>query len=599
MVEEHLYQNVQLRTRTKSTDDRSAATQSPKPSDKKHSSVPPQTPPPPVGPKPGSERPPPLGPPPPVGPKPGAAEYSIVSHDWIEKKKLGAQKASNKTATSSTSSDSALVEAGSPPALPPRSELSDQLDEDLYDLPIIHEDSKKSLPSDKTSTSSSSVTMNNVLYDRLDSTGSDKASNSISSVPESEDTTYDVIADVKKSPVEKRADGMVNTSDKKSSVDRKTPNNSPQVTKKMTTLPKAASSDDATYDVVADVQSGRSMTMPAANRRSPSPEYAVIRKSPVLSHAVKDPVKPNSPVTSRVAVVSAGEYDYISHSAVKEPKKEEKPNESEYDLPVTARQAELRINSPPSPMLSNYAKLQQPKDGVRGGKQEWQIPKQTTNSKKKTSKSVSIDVAEANSHSGAADSVDKAIEELQKGLKDDSDHAKHRVHSLNLSTAGDVNLDWDDSDMPAEVSAIQQAWMEKHQMNLVMRSYEQVQLPPETNSNKSPSLPEKLRHGWSPRGDHDSSNSSNEKLPPGWSKVIGEDGVYYWHVKSGKTQWTLPTEAVNTDKVTVACYFDLSIYLQAIGCLYYLTWGNCIYGSMATSPVNIICSYHIINCIVI
>ena len=541
MVEEHLYQNVQLRARTKSADDKSTGTQSAKPNNKQRSSVPPQTPPPPVGPKPGTERPPP------VGPKPGAAEYSTVSHEWIEKKKTGAQKA--KTATSSTSSDSALVEAGSPPALPPRSELADQFDEDLYDLPIIHEDIKKGLPSDKM-TSSSSIAINNALYESADSS---KPANSISTATESADTTYDVIADVKKSPEKKKADVTLNTSGKKPPVERKTPNTSPMATKKIATLPKAASAD-ATYDVIADVPpSSKSLTMPAANRRSPSPEYAVIRQSPLLPRApLKSPPKPNSPALSRAAAGSTSEYDYISH---KEAKTEEEQKESEYDLPVTARQAELRINSPPSPMLSNYAKLQA-KDGKCGDKQEWQIPKQAANSKKKTSKSVSIDVAETSKPTGA---VDKAIEELQKGLDNGSDHTKQRVHSVDLSkvtsSSGEMMLDWDDSDMPAEVSAIQQAWMERHQQNLIMRSYEQVQLPSETNS--SPSLPEKLRHGWSPKDD---SGGGHEKLPPGWNKVIGEDGVYYWHVKSGRTQWTLPTEAVNTDKVILA-YFDLSVYL--------------------------------------
>ena len=548
MVEEHLYQNVQIRSRTKSADGKSNGAQSPKPTDKQRSSVPPQTPPPPIGPKPGTERPPP------VGPKPGVAEYSVVSHDWIEKKKTGAQKANNiKTSTSSTSSDSAMVEAGSPPALPPRSELANQFDDDdLYDLPIIHEDIKIGLPSDRT-TSSSSVAMNNALYESADSS---KPANSVSTAAESADITYDVIADVKKSPEKKkkRADVTLNATGKKLPVERKTPNSSPMITKKMITLPKAASVD-ATYDVVADAPSGsgKSLTMPAANRRSPSPEYAVIRQSPVLPRApLKSPAKPDSPALSRAAVGSTSEYDYISHTARKESKTEEEQKESEYDLPVTARQAELRINSPPSPMLSNYAKLQS-KD--ERDKQEWQLPKQATGFKKKTSKSMSIDVAET---SGAANSVEKTIEELKKGLNNDSDHTKHRAQSMDLSTVTSTGeLDWDDSDMPAEVSAIQQAWMEKHHQNLIMRSYEQVQLPLEANSSHCQiSLPEKLRHGWSPKDD----SGTNEKLPPGWNKVIGEDGVYYWHVKSGKTQWTLPTEGVNTDKVILAC-FDLSVYL--------------------------------------
>ena len=537
-VEEHLYQNVQLRTRVRSADDKPPIPLSPKPN-RKHSSVPPDTPPPPVGPKPGFERPPPVGPKP--GDALGDAEYSIVSQDWIEKKRSGAQKA---TATTNTSG-SKIVETDQPPALPPRSELADELDEDLYDLPIIHDDIKKVLPSDQKTASSSSVTVDNTLYQ---STASAKTNDNKpatpSTVSESSEATYDVIADVKTSLVNKNVD---NTSSRKSPVERKTPGSSPAVNKKTATLPKPSS--EATYDVIAEVHAGKSLTMPSSNHRSPSPEYAVVRKSPVLSHALnRNAVKPESPIATR----SSGEYSSVSASAaVTEADTPEEVSNSEYDVPITARRKELCVNCPPSPNLSNYAKLQY-KDGVHNDKQEWKLPKQpAADFKKKTSKSVSVDLAETSKPNPAVNSVDKTIEELKKGLNDDSGQTKNRVQSLDLTkmlpktsdgSLGDAALDWDDTDMPANVSAVQQGWLIKHQQSLTMRSYEEVQLPPEATN--SPSLPEKLRHGWSPRDD-----SGNEKLPPGWSKVIGEDGVYYWHVKSGKTQWTLPTEPVNSDKV--------------------------------------------------
>ena len=37
--------------------------------------------------------------------------------------------------------------------------------------------------------------------------------------------------------------------------------------------------------------------------------------------------------------------------------------------------------------------------------------------------------------------------------------------------------------------------------------------------------------------------------------MIGEEGVYYWHVKSGRTQWNLPTGTVNSDKVNIFVHF--------------------------------------------
>lgn len=500
----------------KSVEDAPTTTQSGKAADKKHSSVPPQTPPPPVGPKPGSESKP-------VGPKSGAGwgdiEYSTVSQDWIEKKRSGAQKATamTTTATAATSSNSKKAEDGEPPALPPRSELADQFDEDLYDLPIIHDDVKV-LPSSKATSSSSSITVDNNLYQSaaLSKPNSSKpppvSNPSVkTTAPESSETTYDVIVDVNtvKSPIEKKVDVVHNLNSRTSPVERKTPSNSPLSPKKGTTLPKP--SLEAMYDVIPDVHAGKSLTMPASNRRSPSPEYAVIRKSPVLPRApTKSSVKSDSPAISKVSASASSK----------------EPSDSEYDLPVTARQAELRINSPPSPMLSGYAKLQS-KDGTRTDKQEWKIPKQTSDSKKKTARVVSVDTTEPQS------SVDKAIAELQKGLDESSDQTKNRTQSLDLTSifpkksdpsSGEMGLDWDDSDMTGHGSSVQQSWMEKHQQNLMMRSYEEVQLP----------VPE-----------------GKEKLPPGWSKVIGEDGVYYWHVKSGKTQWTVPTEPVNTDKVSL------------------------------------------------
>ena len=510
--------------------------------------------------------------PPLVGPKPGHekdAEYSTVSQDWIDKKRSGAQKPNSATTTPNattnttaaaatatatiTSNRSEVEEDGQPPPLPPRSELADQLDEDLYDLPIVPDDVS---PSVKTT---GSVTVN---------INSSKPNNSKSPVemqpadipsvmttdPELSDTTYDIIADVK-SVAEKKVDFVPDTSSRKSPVDRKTPSNSPLVSKKALTLPKPSSetlptpsSSEATYDVISDVQASKSLTMPASYRRSPSPEYAVVRNSPVLPHdSVKATVK-NDPLALSRPLSSSKEYAYIS--VPKQSDTAEEPINSEYDLPVTAREKQLRINSPPSPILSNYAKLK-PKDGMRTDKQDWQLP---GDSKKKTSRTVSADMLEPPKPTSATDSVDKAIKELQKGL-DDSGQSKDRVHSMDFSTittgkkSDDMSIEWDDSDMTAHVSAVQQSWKDKHQQNLIMRSYEEVKLP------DSPSVPDKLRHGWSPRDD-----SNNAKLPAGWSKVIGEEGVYYWHVKSGRTQWTLPTETVSSDKVTLV--IPLFVYKQ-------------------------------------
>ena len=368
----------------------------------------------------------------------------------------------------------------------------------------------------------------------------------ITTVSELSEVAYDVIADVK-SPVEKKVEFSSDLSGKKSPVDRNVRGTSPMVNRKMATLPKPSS--EAMYDVISDVNTStsKSLTMPAATRHSPSPEYAVVRNNPVLP--VKGTVKPGSPV-SKKPLPSAGEYACVS---VKNKTEESTTAMSEYDLPVSARDKELSVNSPPSPMLSNYAKLK-PKDSTRNDKQEWQIPKQSNDAKKKTSRTVSADVVESSKHATATDSINKTIKELEMGLDEDP---KNRVRSMDLSSTAkksdDMSMEWDDSEMSANPSAVQQAWMEKRQKSLVMRSYEEVMLPPEPGAASSPTVAEKLRHGWSPRDGTSSStntsNSENEKLPPGWSKVIGEDGVYYWHVKSGKTQWTLPTEAVSSDKV--------------------------------------------------
>ena len=381
----------------------------------------------------------------------------------------------------------------------------------------------------------------------------------IPTVSESSEVAYDVIADVK-SPVAKKVDFATDLSSRKSPVDRKVPDSSPMANRKMATLPKPSS--DVMYDVISDVNTStsKSLTMPSTTRRSPSPEYAVVRNGPM--RPVMSTVKPGSPVTTR-PLPSAREYACVSVGSKTE---EPTTTTSEYDLPVTARDKELRVNSPPSPMLSNYAKLK-PKDGTRNDKQEWQIPKQSSDAKKKTSRTVSADVVESSKPATATDSIDKTIKELQMGLDEDS---KNRMHSMDLSStlkkSDDMPMEWDDSEMSAHPSAVQQAWMEKRQQSLVMRSYEEVMLPPEPGAATSPTVTEKLRHGWSPRDDTSSStntnNSGNEKLPPGWSKVIGEDGVYYWHVKSGKTQWTLPTEAVSSDKVI--CQFMLLISLFAV-----------------------------------
>ena len=531
-VDEHLYQNVKPRPRVKSTDEATSTTQSPKP-DKKHSSVPPQTPPPPIGPKPVLE------PPPPVGPKPGHekdAEYSTVSQDWIDKKRSGAQKSTSTAIDTTSSNSNEAVEDGQPPPLPPRSELADQLDEALYDLPMVHDDIS---PSVKT-TGSAAVSTNS------SKPNSNKSPVEAPSVATTDpDTTYDVIADVKTPTV----DFVLDASSRKSPIDRKTPGNSPLVSKKAMTLPKPSSetltisaSSEAAYDVISEGHASKSLTMPASNR-SPSPEYAVVRQSPVLPHnSVKTTAK-----TDSSALPSSGEYASVSANV-----KVEEPSNSEYDLPVTAREKHLRINSPPSPILSNYAKLK-PKNGTHSDKQDWKLP---ADSKKKTSRTVSVDVFEPTS---ATDSVNKAIKELQKGL-DDSEQTKNRVHSMDFSAvtmepkkSDDLSIEWDDSDMTTtHVSAVQQSWKDKREKNLIMRSYEEVKLP------DSPSVPEKLRRGWSPRDD-----STNEKLPAGWSKVIGEEGVYYWHVKSGRTQWTLPTETVSSDKVSMVTFLiPLFIYKQ-------------------------------------
>ena len=107
-------------------------------------------------------------------------------------------------------------------------------------------------------------------------------------------------------------------------------------------------------------------------------------------------------------------------------------------------------------------------------------------------------------------------------------------------------------------SVVQMAWMEKHKQMLVQRSYEDVDLP--SNGTSSPTVPDKLRHGWSPRGlDKD----DGEKLPTGWSKVVGEDGVYYWHVKSGKTQWKPPKEG-DASKVCMVVIIVALIFMGSL-----------------------------------
>lgn len=544
MVQDHLYQNVQIRSRIRSADNPHTSEQSPK-GDKKHSSVPPQTPPP-VGAKPGP--PPPIGAKPvspsPVGAKPGAfqagvAEYSVVSQDWIEKKRAGSK--------STTTSGSKLVKDASPPPLPPRDELADQLDENLYDLPVLPtKDVKKVLPSDKTSSSSSITVVNDLYHTAAGSSGSHSNKSPVEGQPPpntppstvkmgtaAAEVMYDVIADIdgRKSP--KKCSPDVNSSKSPVHTEKKISGHSPMVSKKTTTLPKTS---DDTYDVIQDTNIHKSLTMPVSNRRTPSPEYAVVQKSPELSHAsTKNPLKPNSPVSSKTHPPSA-EYDRLS-SAIKQTDIVDGSTDCPYDLPMTARQQELRINSPPSPMLSNYAKLAS-KEKTSKDKQDWKPPKQPQSSKKKTSKSVSIDTALSSGKSKSVSSVNKAIEVLEKGLEK-SDLPKNCKQSLDkpASSSGDVALDWDDTDTP---TSVQQSWVEKHQKILNSRCYEVVDL----SSPDKPSLTEKQRHSWNPKD-----NSGNEKLPTGWSKVIGENGVYYWHIKSGRTQWTAPTETDSSDKV--------------------------------------------------
>jgi len=453
-VEQHLYQNVQLREKPKP-----AATTSSKPTD--------QT-------------------------APSDAEYSVVSQDWIKKKKKSTVPESNSDNTDTI-----------PPPLPPRSEFSDQLDEDkfdegMYDLPLVPKDVVKVATSDNKSTSSSSVTMDNDLYQS--STAKVKAISS----PE------------------------------------KKPAGSAQVKKAV-----SLSTSEATYDVVGDAPTNKALTLPSTTRRSASPEYAVVQQSPKRTHTNPNLTSPTnkSPLSSPIlprAPPSAREYDYISVGSSKEaaPKVTVSESSAEYDLLVTAQQNELRINSPPSPQLSHYAKLQDTKAGKKTDKQQWDLPKKSSKTSKKT-RAVSVEAPQTGSET--SDSVDEVIKELEKGLEG-SNARNSKSKSLYLSDtdpSGNLSLDWDHSDMQKKhkspTTEVQKSWVEKHNKILIQRSYEDVDLP----NNGSPTVPDKLRRGWSPRGvDKD----DGEKLPAGWSKVVGEDGVYYWHVKSGRTQWKPPKE---------------------------------------------------------
>ncbi|XP_065886432.1 uncharacterized protein [Dysidea avara] len=488
-VEQHLYQNVRLREKPKPVTSLSS--------------------------KPASQT------------EPSDSEYSVVSQDWIKKKKKS-------TAPEPSSENLDIV----PPPLPPRSELADQLeddkiDEDMYDIPLVPRDLVKVATSDDKSMSSSSITVDNGLYQSAAAKG-----NTV--LP----------------PVEEK------------------PPSSPGV-RKASTL----KTSEATYDVIGDVPDKKALTLPAT-RRSTSPEYAVVQQSPTITHPKPNLTSPtskspkNSPILWRPPP-SAREYDYISIASAKEAATKVVVSESsdEYDLPVTARQYELKVNSPPSPQLSNYAKLQDPKAlkkadkaskkaekeskkadkaSKKADKQQWELPKTS-----KKTRAVSMDVP----NSPPTDSVDEAIKALERGL-DDPNARINKSQSLDLSNvldtepSGDLSLDWDHSDMQEgreSTSAVQLAWMEKHKNMLVQRSYEDVDLP--INGGASPSVPDKLRRGWSPRGfDKD----DGEKLPAGWSKVVGEDGVYYWHVKSGRTQWKPPKEGDASNKLPASADNELN-----------------------------------------
>lgn len=435
------------------------------------------------------------------------AEYSVVSQDWINKKK-------KVVAPEPNLDDVDTV----PPPLPPRSELADELeedkvDEDMYDIPVVPKDVVKVQASDK-SMSSSSVTIDNDLYQ---SSGATKDN--------------DLSPKIKKPP------------------------GSPLV-RKTASLDEA----DTTYDVIGEVPAKKAMTLPATTNRdrSASPEYAVVQQSPKKTHHKPDITIPasKSPRSSPLMPRAVREYDYISVAAAKEAATKIVVSDTadEYDRPVTARQHELKVNSPPSPQLSNYAKLQDAKTSKKGNKnkQQWDLPKKSGKPQKagKKSRSVSIEDPHSPSSSEQSDTVDKAIKELKKGLEEPSARSD-KSQSLDLSTvlepSVDLALDWDDSDLEKNrdsASAVQQQWVKKHQNILVQRSYEDVDLP--SNGTSSPSLPDKLRHGWSPRG---LEKDDGETLPPGWSKIVGEDGVYYWHVKSGKTQWKPPKEEDAPNKV--------------------------------------------------
>jgi len=549
-----------LRSKVKSEDD-SPSIARPVKSDRKHSgSLPPQTPPP-LGPKRGVESHP-------VEPQPefqsGVAEYSVVSQDWIDKKRS----AVNKTPASKTGVDE------TPPALPPRSELADQFDENLYDLPMLPQEIQKVSSSDNT-ISSSSIAVDNSLYQSAEvnniksplevkpPASSPLVTKKTVTIFDTSEAEYDVIQNTNdKPPIVRRTNVSSDPSNLISPVEKKTPSNSPLVSplaaKKVKTVPRPPSSSEVTYDVIAEAHVSKSVTMPASSRHTPSPEYAEVqKKSPVLPHLpTKSPVTPNSPNLS-----SSREYAYVpvSSSTVKQVDIVEEPTESAYDLPDTARRKELRINSPPSPMLSNYSKLQH-RNNTRNDKQEWQC-KQLPSSQKKTSKMASADVSECSSEklkpNAVVNSVDKAIEELEKGLEDSAftgDHTQPTTAASRKSypSSGGMLLDWDDSDMKKlPVSTVQQSWITKHKQLLGQRSYEEVNLP-SIETNDGASLPVKL--GESPPQD----GSGNEKIPPGWNKVIGENGVYYWHVKSGKTQWNLPTEMDSSDKVILVCFWSYS-----------------------------------------
>jgi len=483
MVEQHLYQNVRLRDKRKS-----AASSSSKPTE------------------------------------PSDAEYSVVPQDWIQKKK--------KTTAPVPSPDYADT---IPPPLPPRSELAEQLeddkiDENMYDIPVVPKD--KAAASDDKSMSSSSITVDNDLYQSSRAKG-----NTISS------------------PLEKKAPVI------------------PQVK-------QAASlgTSDATYDVIGDVPTKEVSTLPATVRHSASPEYAQVQQSPKITYPkpnlTSSPTKSpqNSPILSRPP--PAREYDYISVASAKDAAAKVTVSEStdEYDRPVTAREHELRINSPPSPQLSHYAKLKDTKTSKKTDKQQWDLPKKSAKNSKKT-RAGSVEAASNRKGSEKSDSVDEAIKELEKGLGSNARSSKSQSlylsDPLDTEPPGDLSLDWDHSDMHSKhESAVQMAWMEKHKQMLVQRSYEDVDLP-NNGTSSSPTVPDKLRRGWSPRGvDKD----DGEKLPAGWSKVVGEDGVYYWHVKSGKTQWKPPKEGDASKVCMVVIHVALIFYVISNSQTMYFVW---------------------------